>query len=186
MELGDDVVHELDHAPVVLLRKVVPLEAAAPPPEQLQTEYSVVLRAPRPTQPPAREALPPPPPPPVTWSVARPPKPPSPKPARPAAPKPTRHPTPLAVEQSSPSSRKRDVIDEMLADLMTPSPDDEPAFAMPLPEPTPAVTTAIDPKRRRKVMSLVAMAVAGATLFVAGAGVALHVSRANAPAAVER
>lgn len=92
---------------------------------------------------------------------------------------------PAPVEPAPLRPRPRDVIDEMLAELATPSPDDEPTFAGPLPEPIPAATPPAATKPPGKTMKLVAMVLAGATLFVAGAGVALHVSRTQA-AAVER
>lgn len=115
---------------------------------------------------------------------------PTPRTAEPTrAPLPQVDPEPIDdVDSRRLSPRKRDVVDEMLAELTTASPDDEPTFAAPPPEPPQAraITTSADRKPpRRGAMKVVAMAIVGASLFVAGAGVALHISRTNA-VAIER
>ena len=172
VELVDDAEPEIDPpSSVVPLRKRTSTVAPPPPPEEQRTEYSVVLRPPRPSTPPPVRVSPPPPPPTLrpgtTWGVPRKPAPPS-KPAS------------AGVEQAPVRARPRDVIDEMLADLDTPSPDDEPAFAAPLHEPTPPVAPTVAALRGGKAMKWVAMVIMGASLFVAGAGVALQVSRTHA------
>jgi hypothetical protein len=197
-------------APVVPLRRLAP---PPPAPEEQRTEYSVVHKTTRGTN--LRDTIAKAPKVPAVRSTPRMPETtrrPTPRadasssrmprvnamPARRPTPRtvePTRAPLPLVdpdpiddVDSRRLSARKRDVVDEMLADLIT-SPDDEPAFAAPLPEP-PRAAKATTPSTGRKpprrgAMKVVAMAIMGATLFVAGAGVALHVSRTHA-VAIER
>jgi hypothetical protein len=161
VELGEGEIGELaralpsEPATVLRLRPLAAARTRVPPPEEQPTEYSVVLRVPRPS-------------------------PPSPASERPT---PRRPPPPVLRSIAQPKARSRDVIDDMLADLITPSPDDEPAFVELPPASLPAAgPTPIDRRpRRSKALAVVAMAVAGAALFVAGAGVALHVSRTTAP-----